>query len=92
MKIETRKLARMPYAQAKVMTDGKTIQLWSYKTCVALIDAQGWLYIYGLYSQTTKRHIGAFMREYTKGDYYTAKQLFQDGKRMNIYTGQVLSR
>lgn len=92
MKIQKSKLKLMPYAKAFTLTDGKTIQLWSYKTCVALIDAQGWLYIYGLYSQTTKRHIGAFMREFTRGDYHTAKDLFQHNERMNIHTGEILPR
>lgn len=87
----TTKLSAMPYAQAKVLhyEDG-TIQLMSYATVVANIEPDGWLTIYGLYSQTTRKHIGAFMREYTGTDYQTAKQLYNDGYHMNIYTGEVI--
>lgn len=91
MSIETRKLHEMPYAQAKILTDGKSYQLWSYNTCVAFIDCKGWLIITGLYSVTTRRHIGAFMREFGF-DYQTAKQLFTDNMSMNIYSGECRKR
>ena len=88
MSIETRKLQAMPYAQAKIIVNHGETQLWSYQTCVAYITPDGWLYIRGLYSATTRRHIGAFMREYGLDD-QTAKQLFQDDMAMNIHTGEV---
>ena len=86
----TTNLSAMPYAQAKVLRfeDG-TIQLMSYATIVATIDRDGWLSIHGLYSMTTRKHIGAFMKEYTGMDYHTAKQIYTDGYQMNIHTGEV---
>jgi hypothetical protein len=58
---------------------------------VAHITADGWLTIYGLYSATTRKHISAFMREYAHPcDYYTAKQIYQDKKMINIHTGEVV--
>ena len=84
-----KKLTNMPYAQAKViMENGETI-LRSYYTNVALISADGWLTINGLYSATTRKHIGAFMREYTNTSYQLAKQLYNDNMKYNIYTGEV---
>jgi hypothetical protein len=81
----------MPYAQAKVlvMDNGNTI-LRSYYTDVILLQADGWLTVNGLYSATTRKHIGAFMREYANADYQLAKQLYTDGYTYNIYTGEVV--
>ena len=69
-----KKLAKMPYAQAKVIImDNGAIVLRSYYTDVALIQSDGWLSINGLYSATTRKHIGAFMREYANSNYQLAK-------------------
>ena len=58
-----KKLNAMPYAQAKVviMPNGLTI-LRSYETNVAYLRPDGWLSINGLYSATTRKHIGAFVK------------------------------
>ena len=58
-----KKLSAMPYAQAKVrMLSGcDHNELISYQTTVAAIR-DGWLHIYGLYSATTRRHIGHMSR------------------------------
>jgi hypothetical protein len=81
----------MPYAQATVIRyDNNYIGLRSYQTIVAMIDADGWLTVRGLYSATTRKHIGAFMREYAKADYQLAKQLYADGYTYNIHTGEVV--
>ena len=86
------KLSRMPYAQANVMIeqygDEKLIRLISYTTCVLEIR-NNWLKVNGLYSATTRKHISAFMKEYTNLDYYSAKQCYEDGIEMNIETGEV---
>ena len=87
----TRTLSAMPYAQAKVLVmDNGHIVLRSYYTDVSLLQADGWLTVNGLYSATTRKHIGAFMREYAKADYQLAKQLYTDGYTYNIYTGEVV--
>ncbi len=85
-----KKLSAMPYAQAKVrMLSGcYHNELISYQTTVAAIRG-GWLYIYGLYSATTRRHIGAYVKEYADIDYQLAKKLYNDGMKYNIYTGEV---
>jgi hypothetical protein len=81
----------MPYAQATVRKyeDG-TIVLQSYSTAVAYIEPDGRLYIRGLYSATTRRHIGAFVKEYANLDYQTAKRIYEDGYGYNIHTGEIV--
>ena len=77
------------YAQSHVVNfeDG-TIQLVSYRTVVIEITPEGWLSCTGTYSMTTIKHIGWFMRE--RGfTYQLAKQLYEDNKEFNIYTGEV---
>jgi len=83
-----------PHAQAQIEEfeipcDGLAKILVSYTTVVATIDTEGWLHINGLYSMTTRKHIGWFMRELGKFDYQLAKQLYEDDKEFNIYTGEV---
>ena len=89
-KMESRKFKDHQYAQAQINTypDG-TRALQSYKTIVAEIDSEGWLRINGLYSMTTIRHIGWFMRE-LGFTYQLAKTLYLDNKKMNINTGEVI--
>ena len=96
MKSILKKLSAMPYAQAHVEIDedGNTY-LFSYVTCVIELTADGWLTCTGTYSQTTRKHIGAFMHEYIKwpngdcGDYYTAKHCYEGNYRLNINTGEI---
>lgn len=77
------------YAQCKVIqySNGDFI-LRSYSTDVVIVHDR-WLECTGVYSRTTIKHIGWFMRE-LGFDYYTAKQLWQDGLKMNIDTGEVV--
>lgn len=88
--METKKLKAMPYAQAKVTIDEHgAIILTSYATDVITIDPQGWLTCTGTYSQTTRKHISAFMKEYTKLSYNDAKDAFWNNYTINIYTGEI---
>ena len=76
-----KKLTAMSYAQAHIEIDEKgNVYLFSYVTCVASIDSDGWLTIYGLHSQTTRRHIGCFVRE----------SIYNDGYKLNIHTGEIV--
>ena len=63
--------------------------LLSYSTIVITVDSEGWMTVNGLYSRTTIKHIGWFMRE-IGSSYQTAKQIYIDNYKMNIYTGEVL--
>ena len=89
-KMTIRKFNDHKYAQAQVniYADGSQA-LQSYNTIVVEIDPEGWLQVNGLYSRTTIRHIGWFMRE-LGFTYQLAKQLYNDRKEFNIYTGEVI--
>ena len=85
-----RKLTKMPYAQAHITTDEYgAITLVSYTTNVVVIDPHGWLTCSGLYSQTTRRHISAFMSEYTPFNFQMAKRAYKENFTINIYTGEI---
>lgn len=87
--MEIKKLKKLPYGQCFVeIVDGKNFYLWSYRTMVAKVE-DGWLTVNGLYSMTTRRHIGAFMEEYCNSDFQTAKQLYVDRYMLNIFTGEL---
>lgn len=83
-----KKLSAHPYAQCEIITAPAYAACKSYNTIVATID-EGWLIIHGLYSQTTKRHISAFVKEYANLSYQIAKMLYEDRCKYNIYTGEV---
>ena len=86
-----KKLTAMPYAQAHIEIDNaNNKELFSYVTRVASLTNDGWLTIYGLYSQTTRRHISAFCKEYcTPIDYQMARKAYEGGYSINIYTGEI---
>ena len=84
------KFAGHENAQAtKMIWNNGAQALISYSTVVITIDEEGWLHVHGLYSRTTIKHIGWFMRE-LGFSYQLAKQLYNDHKEFNIYTGEVL--
>ena len=96
-------LKKMPYAQAKVqiVESGANFRcnLISYSTCVAHIIDGGWVLVNGLYSATTRKHLGAFAAEYCGTDYQTLKRCYEKNQAYNIYdkvfmdrtTGEVLN-
>ena len=87
--MEIKKLKEIPYGNAFVeIVDNETYYLWSYRTLVAKVE-KNWLSVNGLYSMTTRRHIGAFVREYCNLSFQTAKKLYSDGMMMDIITGEV---
>lgn len=86
-----KKLSAMPYTQAHVHIDSfGDIHLISYATVVAKLTHNGLLIVFGLYSATTRRHIGAFMREYLDSSYQTAKALYESGMAMDTNTGELI--
>ena len=84
------KLTFMPYAQATVHHDERGITLRSYRTDVANIDNDHWLTVTGLYSMTTRKHIGAFLKEYTDHNFAMAKWLVENRMKINLLTGEVV--
>ena len=88
--MKIRKFNDHPYAQAKIheYSDGSKV-LVSYSTPVVEIDAEGWLHVNGLYSMTTIRHIGWFMKELGL-DYQLAKRMYINRMEYNLYTGEII--
>ena len=85
-----KKLKQMPYAQAHVtIYDDNTTTLRSYTTVVATLTKDKWLTIHGLYSMTTRKHIGAFMKEYCNSNYAIAKDCYVHNYMLNIETGEI---
>jgi len=76
--------------------DDDNMVLFSYDVPVILLETNGWLQCSGLYSMTTRKHIGWFMKNYitlpdgSRGTYQLAKILCTSKHKMNIYTGEVL--
>lgn len=88
----TKKFAGHEQAAAKIRYYGNgRIELVSYATTVAVIDESGWLVVNGLYSMTTIKHIGWFMKMFNLS-YSTAKALYTDNMTMNVHTGEVIAR
>ena len=85
------KLSAMPYAQAKVAITYDGSYLVSYSTVVASIK-DGWLMVHGLYSMTTRKHIGAYVAEYAHTTYQVAKRCVKENLNYNIHTGEFMSR
>ena len=92
-----RVLKEMPFAQAHIREYEKEIYLISYTTLVAEIkadqDGNRWLKVNGLYSQTTKRHIMAFVREHCEYnvDFYTIKTMVADNMAICLDTGELVN-
>ena len=85
------KLKNHPYAQcsAHVYSNGSII-FRSYNTDVIYIDKDGWLYVTGLYSATTRKQIGWFLNEYVPAfSYQYIKHLYFNDLILNIYTGEI---
>ena len=88
------KLKNHPYAQCsvRVLLDG-SIVFTSYKTVVIYINKDGWLYVIGLYSATTRKQIGYFLKEYVPQlNYYDIKRLYYSNLKINIHTGELKKR
>jgi hypothetical protein len=90
--MKIRKINGHEYAQVKVYEyDNGAMTLVSYTTAVIGINPEGWLEVSGLYSRTTIKHIGWFMRELGL-TYQLAKSLYLNNMRFNIYTGEIENR
>lgn len=74
-------------AAARIVENNGGYSLVSYATTVAKLSPDGWLRVNGLYTRTTKKHIGWFMHE-LYSTYQFAKQLVTDNMEYNINTGE----
>ena len=84
-----KRLDRMPSAQAGIKWIDGGCMLISYETIVCEI-VDDWLHCYGIFSQTTRKHIGAFLREVAPGmSYYDAKMCYEDDVEINVKTREM---
>lgn len=74
-------------ARINYYEDG-SFELISYSTVVITVSQDGWLHINGLYSMTTIKHIGWFMKMLGY-NYQLAKQLLYDNYDVNLNTGEI---
>lgn len=87
-----RKINGHEHAAVKIYEyDDGSCKLVSYSTIVCELDKNGWLICNGLYSRTTIKHIGWFMRE-LGFNYYLAKFVYLNNAQYNIHTGEVIDR
>lgn len=90
--MKIRKINGHEAAQVKVREyDDGSQQLVSYATVVVELDNEGWLKVNGLYSMTTIKHIGWYMRELGL-TYQLAKHIYTHHMEYNIFTGEVIER
>ena len=83
-----KKLSGHEYCQAHIIChDDGTTDLISYSTLVIRVFPSGWLECTGLYSRTTIKHIGYFMRQIGRS-YYDAKKAYTDSLFFNPTTGE----
>lgn len=87
-----KKLSDHVYSQCHVeIAPNGEISFFSYVTLVCHIDAEGWLECTGTYSQTTRKQIGWFLKEYAPTmTYQMVKQCVADKMIINIHTGEVV--
>lgn len=86
-----KKLTDHSYSQCHVEIDSMGgIHFISYNTEAITISPAGWLTCHGLYSMTTRKQIGWFMREYCHPlTFYTAKHCYLDDMQININTWEL---
>lgn len=78
-----------PRGSAGIIKNSHGIHLVSYTTRVISITPDGWLDCTGTYSATTRKHIGAFLKEYAPSlCYYDVKRAFIGNYEININTGE----
>ena len=96
-----RRLKYMPYAQAgyRIYMDESYIVLVSYETDVIAIDlTRKIMQCTGLYSRTTRKHIGAFLREMAElygfpvehCNYHTAEAVAHTRKAVSLLNGNTV--
>lgn len=86
----SKRLEYCPNGSAGVNEYNGNIHLISYTTRVISIDTDGWLECTGTYSATTRKHIGAFLKEYAPNlNYHDAKRAAIENIQINIRTREI---
>lgn len=86
---EKLKLNGVPLKNARVLNIEDGLFLESFYTIAAGITKDKWLFILGLYSADTTKHIQAFVEQYTNIPFEIAKQAYKNNQAINIETGEL---
>lgn len=85
-----RKLDNHRYSQCHVEITDAAIHFFSYSTLVCSIE-DGWLSCSDLYSMTTRKQIGWFLKEYApRITFQMVKQCVEDNTMIDINTGEIV--
>lgn len=83
------KFATHPAAACRVLHyEDNSMTLVSYNTAVIYMTPDGWIHVTGLYSATTRKHIGWFMQS-VGSCYQRARDAYNDRMDYNVFTGEV---
>lgn len=82
-----KRLPGMEYAQAGILYEPAAEFLVSYETIVAELSANGWVHVYGLFSTTTRKHLGRWAKLHGL-TYSDVKKMYDTEHEYNIYTKQ----
>lgn len=86
----TMKLKNHPYAQCHVEIRNNSVEFVSYSTSVIEIN-NNWLRCSGLYSMTTRKQIGWFLKEYAPMiSYQMVRACYAGDMQINIATGEIV--
>lgn len=89
-----KRLQRCPYGSCGIVQiDPNIIAMISYTTKVIEFNTKtGWVICTGTYSATTRKHIGAFCKEYLPAScgYYQMKHIAEKGLAYNVFTGELM--
>ena len=84
-------LAYCPNGSCGVIFNDDGVHLVSYTTLVCSINNNNFLTCTGTYSATTRKHIGAFLKEFAPNlCYQNAKTCYEKNVAMNINTGEII--
>ena len=87
----TTKLTAHPHANARIIITPAVTTLVSYSTAVVDIDRNGWLSCSGLYTMTTRKQIGWFLKEYAPMiTFQMVKKCVETDTMVNIHTGEIV--
>lgn len=87
------RLALCPNGQCGVRYWNDRNELISYNTVVIRVFHDGWLQVSGLYSATTRRHIGYFLRQFMPQiTFQQIKEMCLGNYDYNVVTGEIRER
>ena len=85
--IKLERLKGHEHAQAHIIRSNNKIELWSYRTMILEYNTiEKTIHCTGLYSSTTRRHIGWFMDQFfnNKYNYYDIKYIYNNNLSLLI--------